>query len=323
MALAPKIFAALADPTRLRILMLLRAMELSVGELAQVLGQSQPRVSRHVRILIDAGLAERRKEGSWVFLSLGPRPRIEPLFQLVDRWAEIDGDTPSVAADAARLAAVRADRAAAATRYFASHASNWDALRSLHVAESEVEAAIARALEAGPEEGRPVGRLVDIGTGTGRMIELFAPGADQALGIDRSPEMLRLARAKLAEAGLDSAELRQGDMYALPLASGSADTVILHQVLHYAQNPAAALAEAARLLGPSGRLLIVDFAPHEREELRASDAHVRLGFADEAILRLLAEAGLEGRVVEHLEGGELTVTIWLGEQPANRIREVA
>jgi len=318
MALAPKIFAALADPTRLRILMLLRAMELSVGEIAQVLGQSQPRVSRHVRILIDAGLAERRKEGSWVFLSLGPRPRIEPLFQLVDRWLELDGADPWTAADAARLAAVRADRAAAAERYFAGQAGNWDALRSLHVAESEVEAAIGRALG-----DAPIGRLVDIGTGTGRMIELFGPGAVQALGIDRSPEMLRLARAKLAAAGLDSAELRQGDMYALPLPSDSADTVILHQVLHYAQNPAAAVSEAARLLGPNGRLLVVDFAPHEREELRIRDAHVRLGFADEAILKLFEEAGLEGRVVEHLEGGELTVTIWLGTRSETRLREVA
>lgn len=298
--------------------MLLRAMELSVGELAQVLGQSQPRVSRHVRILIDAGLAERRKEGSWVFLSLGPRPRTEPLFQLLDRWTELDGDNPSIAADAARLAAVRADRAAAAERYFAGHAEVWDALRSLHVAESEVEAAIARALA-----GAPIGRLVDIGTGTGRMIELFARAAEAALGIDRSPEMLRLARAKLAAAGLDTVELRQGDMYSLPLPSGAADTAILHQVLHYAQNPAAAVAEAARLLAPGGRLLIVDFAPHEREELRAADAHVRLGFADEAILKLLEEAGLAGRVVEHLEGGELTVTIWLGEQPEARLRSVA
>jgi ubiquinone/menaquinone biosynthesis C-methylase UbiE len=318
MALAPKIFSALADPTRLRIVMLLRAMELSVGELAQVLGQSQPRVSRHVKILIDAGLAERRKEGSWVFLSLGLRGRTEPLFQLLDRWAELDGDNPRVAADAARLAAVRADRAAAAERYFASHASVWDALRSLHVAESEVEAAIGRALA-----GAGVGRLVDIGTGTGRMIELFGRDADAALGIDRSPEMLRLARAKLAEAGLAAAELRQGDMYALPLPSGSADTAILHQVLHYAQNPAAAVAEAARLLGPDGRLLIVDFAPHDREELRSTDAHIRLGFADEAILKLMEEAGLEGRVVEHLEGGELTVTIWLGERGQTRLREVA
>ena len=318
MAQAPKIFASLADPTRLRILMLLRAMELSVGEIAQVLGQSQPRVSRHVKILIDSGLAERRKEGSWVFVSLGERARVEPLFQLLDRWSDLDGDTPTTAADADRLAAVRADRAAAAERYFAGHAGEWDALRSLHVAESEVEAAIARALG-----NMPLGRLIDIGTGTGRMIELFGPAATHALGIDRSPEMLRLARVKLAEAGLDAAELRQGDMYSLPLASDSAETVIIHQVLHYAQNPAAAVSEAARLLEPGGRLLIVDFAPHEREELRIRDAHVRLGFADETILKYLEEAGLEGRVVEHLEGGELTVTIWLGEQPQAKLKVVA
>ena len=318
MPLAAKIFASLADPTRLRILMLLRAMELSVGEIAQVLGQSQPRVSRHVRILLDAGLAEKRKEGSWVFLSLGARPRVEPLFQLLDRWSEQDGEDPWTAADAARLAAVRADRAAAAERYFAQHAGDWDALRSLHVAESEVEAAVARALG-----DRAIGRLVDIGTGTGRMIELFGRDSDRALGIDRSPEMLRLARVKLAEAGLDSVELRQGDMYSLALPSGAADTVIIHQVLHYAQNPAAAVAEAARLLVPGGRLLIVDFAPHEREELRSRDAHVRLGFADEAVLKHMEEAGLQGRVVEHLEGGELTVTIWLGEQPQSKLKVVA
>jgi ArsR family transcriptional regulator len=317
MAQPSRIFAALADPTRMRILTLLRAMELSVGELAQVLGQSQPRVSRHVKILIDAGLAERRKEGSWVFLSLGPRQRIEPLFQLVDRWAGLDGEDPWTAADAARLAAVRADRAAAAERYFAGQAGNWDALRSLHVAESEVEAAIGRALA-----DRPIGRLVDIGTGTGRMLQLFGPTADKAMGIDRSPEMLRLARAKLAEAGLD-AELRQGDMYALPLGAESADTVIIHQVLHYAQNPAAAVAEAARLLSPGGRLVIVDFAPHEREELRSADAHLRLGFADEAMLKHLEEAGLDGRVVEHLEGGELTVTLWMGERGERKLKAVA
>jgi ubiquinone/menaquinone biosynthesis C-methylase UbiE len=318
MSLAPDIFRSLADPTRLRILALLRAMELSVGELAQVLGQSQPRVSRHVRILIEAGLAERRKEGSWVFLSLGREERLEPLFDLVDCWTDLDGEDPWTIADAARLAAVRADRAAAAERYFAAHADHWDEIRSLHIAESEVEAAVARALE-----DRPVGRLVDIGTGTGRMIELFGREAAHALGVDRSPEMLRLARVKLAEAGLASAELRQADMYSLALPAASADTVIIHQVLHYAQQPAAAVAEAARLLSPRGRLLVVDFAPHEREELRARDAHARLGFADESMLGWMDEAGLEGRVVERLEGGELTVTIWAGERPEARLKVVA
>lgn len=314
----PDIFQSLADPTRLRILALLRAMELSVGELAQVLGQSQPRVSRHVKILIDAGLAERRKEGSWVFLSLGRAERVTPLFAMLDSWAELDGEDHWTLADAARLAAVRADRAAAAERYFESHAEEWDKLRSLHIAESEVEAAIARALD-----GRETGQLVDIGTGTGRMLELFAPQAERALGIDRSPEMLRLARVKLAEAGLALAELRQGDMYSLPLPSASADTVIIHQVLHYAQQPAAAVAEAARLLAPGGRLIIVDFAPHEREELRTRDAHARLGFSDETMLKYLKAAGLQGRAEEHLEGGELTVTLWVGERPKNKLKAVA
>jgi ArsR family transcriptional regulator len=318
MSRAPDLFRALGDPTRLRIVNLLRAMELSVGELAQVLGQSQPRVSRHVRILIEAGLAERRKEGSWVFLSLPAKERVEPLFALLDRWASLDGGDAWAVADAARLAAVRSDRAAAAERYFASHAADWDELRSLHIAESEVEAAVARALGE-----RPIGRLVDIGTGTGRMIELFGGSAESAVGVDRSPEMLRLARVKLAQAGLYDPELRQGDMYSLPLPAACADTVILHQVLHYAQQPEAAVAEAARLLKPGGRLLIVDFAPHDREELRARDAHARLGFSDEAILKYLSVAGLEGRVVEHLEGGELTVTIWAGEQPGQRLKVVA
>jgi ArsR family transcriptional regulator len=318
MLAAPEIFRSLADPTRLRIMTLLRAMELSVGELAQVLGQSQPRVSRHVKILIEARLAERRKEGSWVFLSLGAAERVEPLFMLLDRWAEADGEDPWFRADAARLAAVRADRAAAAERYFALHANHWDELRSLHIAETEVEAAIARALGE-----RPTGRLVDVGTGTGRMLELFGGEAKSALGVDRSPEMLRLARVKLAEAGLASAELRQADMYSLPLPAGSADTVIIHQVLHYAQQPAAAVAEAARLLAPGGRLLIVDFAPHEREELRDRDAHARLGFADEAVTGWMAAAGLDARVLEHLEGGELTVTLWEGEQPEERLKVVA
>jgi len=314
----PRLFAALADPTRLRVLALLRAMELSVGEIAQVLGQSQPRVSRHVKILVEAGLIDRRKEGSWVFLGLGAREIVEPIFGLIDRW-KARGGTDISAADADRLQAVRAERAAAAQAYFAAHAGDWDRLRTLHIAEAEVESAIGRAIADG---SRSVGRLVDIGTGTGRMIELFGGVATQALGIDRSPEMLRLARVKLAEAGL-AAELRQGDMYGLPLASGTADTVILHQVLHYAQNPAAAVAEAGRLLAPGGRLLIADFAPHEREELRTRDAHARLGFADEAVLRYFEQAGLEGRVVEHLEGGELTVTIWAGERPQTILKEVA
>lgn len=300
------IFRALADPTRLRIFHLLRAMELSIGELAQVLGQSQPRVSRHVKILTDAGLAERRKEGSWVFLGLGLDTSVAPLFAAIDAWNR-DGEDAGAVADRARLAAVRADRAASAARYFAEHAEDWDAIRSLHVPESAVEQRILAMLA-----GDPVGRMVDIGTGTGRMIELVGAKAASALGIDRSPEMLRLARVKLAEAGLDHAELRQGDMYALPLGDGSADLVILHQVLHFAQHPAAAIAESARLLTAGGRLLIVDFASHELEDLRTRDAHVRLGFADDQVGGWFHAAGLALDRVEELVGDALTVKLWLG-----------
>lgn len=319
MRIALSIFRALADPTRLRIVGLLRAMELSVGELAQVLGQSQPRVSRHVKILADAGLAVRRKEGSWVFLGLGSAARTAPVLDAIDAWAgEEPGDHWTVA-DIARLAAVRADRAAAAEAYFEAHAAEWDAIRSLHVPESAVEAAIIKLLA-----GEPLGTLVDLGTGTGRMLELLGQQAASAIGIDRSPEMLRLARAKLAAAGMERIELRQGDIYALPLASGAADTVILHQVLHYAQQPAAAVNEASRLLVPGGRLLIVDFAPHDREDLRSSDAHVRLGFDDEQIGGWFEAAGLALGPVRELKGGELTVKLWLGQRPAERAdKEIA
>ena len=309
-------FQALADPTRLRILALLRAMELSVGELAQVLGQSQPRVSRHLKILADAGVVERRKEGSWVFLTLVGESRAEPLFALLDCWAD-EATQRVFAADSARLEGVRAERAEAASRYFASHAEVWDQIRSLHVAESEVERAIERALD-----DRRVGRLVDIGTGTGRMIELFGPRADQAIGIDKSSEMLRLARVKLEAAGIPSS-LRQGDMYALPLPDGIADSIIIHQVLHYAHSPATAIAEAARVLATNGTLLVVDFAAHEREDLRETDAHVRLGFSDEAIASWFEAAGLAVDHVEHLKGGELTVTLWRGSKPGQRQRRAA
>nr|WP_183265289.1 metalloregulator ArsR/SmtB family transcription factor [Acidocella aromatica] len=305
------IFRALADPTRLRILALLRAMELSVGELAQVLVQSQPRISRHIKILAEAGLIGRRKEGAWVFLGLGDEALVRPLLAAIDAWAAQGPPDPWTVADQARLSAVQADRARAAEAYFNAHAGSWDEMRSLYVAESDVEAAITALLA-----DAPIGRLVDIGTGTGRMLELFAPQALGATGIDRSPEMLRLARAKLAAKGLEHVELRQGDMYGLALPDGAADTVLLHQVLHYAQLPEAALAEAARLLAPGGRLLVVDFAPHEREELRSRHAHVRLGFSDEQMAHWFVAANLTTEAVRALEGGELTVKLWLGRKPA-------
>jgi ubiquinone/menaquinone biosynthesis C-methylase UbiE len=303
---------ALADPTRLRIALLIRQLELSVGELVQILGQSQPRVSRHIRILDEAGIAERRKEGSWVFLRPGAQLNNSAMEALLIMAAGDDGR--NMANDIKKLELVRTERAKMAAAYFAEHASEWDSLRGLHIAESEVEAAMQKYLNV-----TPLGKLLDIGTGTGRMIELFASNADHVTAIDSNSEMLRVARAKLASApGLSSdfhkVDILLGDFNALPLADGSHDTILFHQVLHYAQAPERVIAEAARVLAPSGRMMIVDFAPHDREELRSIHAHARLGFSDALILRAFANGGMHLADHATLDGGELKVKIWLGQK---------
>jgi ArsR family transcriptional regulator len=312
------ILQALADPTRLRILALLRRMELAVGELAQILGQSQPGVSKHLKTLLDCGLVNRRREGNWIFFSRGEAALMEPVFIFLDRLAEYHGESAWIAADAARLVAINAERADEAARYFAAHAGEWDTLRALHVPTDQVDDAILAAIG----DRRP-GRVVDLGTGTGTIVQLLSPRADHIIGIDRSPEMLRYGRARLAELGIANAELRQGDMYRLDLPSGSGDTVILHQVLHYAQHPATAIAEAARLLDRDGQLLVIDVARHEREDLRRNHAHARLGFSDEEMLGYFKAAGLKGDAVAHLAGGELTVTIWSAQRNRARLKIVS
>ncbi|MXV43742.1 metalloregulator ArsR/SmtB family transcription factor [Saccharibacter sp. 17.LH.SD] len=306
------IFQALAEPTRLRILRLLREMELSVGELAQVLGQSQPRVSRHVKVLAEAELVVRRKEGSWVFLALGAEKDLQPIFSALDHWhpPESEDEDDLGRADRQRLQAVRNVRMGAAEDWFEVHAAEWDAIRSLHVSESEVEAGIRHIIG-----DAPIGSLVDIGTGTGRMLELLAGQCQHALGFDRSPSMLRLARAKLEHAQTASGEkinLRQGNFYALPIAENATDLAIIHQALRYAQHPAAVIIEAARILTPDGKLLVVDFASHQREELRMRDAHVYLGFSDQQMKDWFHSAGLDLVSTQAL-AGELTVKMWLGQ----------
>ncbi len=304
---------ALADPTRLRIMRLLAAMELAVGELAQVLGQSQPRVSRHVGILCDAGLAERHREGSWVFLraTVGHErgsPVGEAVARLLATAEREDGDyARACAEDRRQLAAIRAARESGAEAYFARHAEQWDELRKLHSADELVEQRLASALEAAP-----LGEVLDIGTGTGRMAELFADSATRVVALDKSLDMLRVARAKLQNLEMGSVDLVQGDFAALPFPAHSFDTVLLHQVLHFAQDPTAALTEAARVTRPGGRIAIVDFAAHALEELRDRYAHARLGFTDGAVHTLLTEAGYDPAAPIALDGGELVVKIWLG-----------
>jgi len=300
------IFAALADPTRLRVMLLVRDLQLSMGELAEILDQSQPRVSRHVRILAEVGLVRRHKEGAWVFVGLGDNVPTAEIYALIERL--LDGQDPC-AAERVRLDHVRAERQRAVANWFASNAEEWDMMRRMEGPVSAVEPAI---LEAGREPS--VGRLLDIGTGTGRMLELLAGEATSAVGIDRSPEMLRIARTKLAALELPNAEVRQVDMRSLPFEPASFDTVTLHQVLHFADDPAAVVGAAARLVAPGGKILIADYATHDREELRSRFQHVRLGFEDAAILGWLASAALQGTCLMAHPGPELTTKLWEGRR---------
>jgi SAM-dependent methyltransferase len=310
---------ALADPTRLRIMRLLHAMELAVGELAQVLNQSQPRVSRHIKILCDAGLAERRKEGSWVFLrSAIGEDRAPPLGTATARLlsvAEADdaGFAAQCAEDRRHLAAIRAARQASAEAYFARYAGEWDTLRNLHAPDEPVEVALLQALNAS-KQGATLGQTLDIGTGTGRIAELLATSATHVTGLDKSPEMLRLARARLQSLPADKTDLLLGDFTRLPFADASFDTVLLHQVLHYAQEPEAVLAEAARAARVGGCIAVVDFAAHDREELRSQHAHARLGFSDDQMMALFSGAGFAAQPPIALPGHSLTVKIWTGRK---------
>jgi ArsR family transcriptional regulator len=302
------VLRAAAEETRLRILALLAEGELSVSDLTDILGQSQPRISRHLKLLVEAGLIERHREGAWAFFRLaeGRAGLVDPLVAGLDRGA------PPLSEDRARLDAVREQRAEAAQSFFARLAPKWDELRSLHVPEATVEEAVREAL--GP---RPIGGLLDLGTGTGRMLGLLAPLAGRAVGLDSSHAMLSVARANLEQQGLARVELRQGDIHAPPFAKAGFDLVIVHQVLHYLDDPARALKAAARLVAPGGRLLVVDFAPHDLEFLRTAQAHRRLGFSTEQIAGWLAEAGLPAVTARDLAptaSGQLTVTLWLAQE---------
>jgi ArsR family transcriptional regulator len=298
---------AAGEATRVRILALLAEGELTVKDLTAILGQSQPRISRHLKLLAEAGLIDRYPEGAWVFYRLAEagaqRQLAGDIFALTDR-----GD-PVLAQDRERLAAVKHEHAEAARRYFAENAADWDTIRALHVADAAVEAAMTEALGS-----RPFDSLLDLGTGTGRMLELLAPLYSRAVGIDASAAMLAVARANLDRAGIVNAQVRHGDIQHLPFGRNAFDVVTIHQVLHYLDEPERAIAEAARVLRPGGRLLIADFAPHALEFLREEHAHRRLGFARATLKAWVEGAGLrleEARDLKADAAGKLTVTIWL------------
>ncbi|CAA0094496.1 Ubiquinone/menaquinone biosynthesis C-methyltransferase UbiE [Starkeya nomas] len=316
---------AAGEDTRLRLLALIGEGELTVSELTEILGQSQPRISRHLKLLAEAGLVERFREASWVFYR---RAVDTPGAALTDALLELMApDDDILLRDRERLDAVRAARAAQAQDYFRAHAHEWDAIRRLHAPEAQVEAAIKAALS-----GQRIGSLLDLGTGTGRILELFADEMERGVGIDLSADMLAVARANLERAGVRNATVRQGDIYNLALPRDAFDVVIIHQVLHFLEDAPRAIKEAARVLRPGGRLLVVDFDPHDLEFLREQHAHRRLGFAPEIMESWLTQAGLSlqsHRLLAPQGDGKLTVSLWLARDPrvvmaeAQQTQEVA
>lgn len=300
------VLRAAGEGTRLRLLSLLNDGEHSVKDLTEILGQSQPRVSRHLKLLADAGLVTRNAEGAWAYYGLAPNGAGGDLARwLVGRLRPGDPDRQR---DLERLDSVRSAQQAQAAAYFAKVAASWDMLRSLHVAEEAVEAAILNAFG-----DRVVDLLIDVGTGTGRMLELLAGHYRRGIGIDSSREMIAVARAKLAAAAVSHAQVRLGDVAELDGSLGRAEAIVIHQVLHYFDDPGKVLAQARRALRGGGEIVVVDFAPHDLEFLRSQHAHRRLGIAETQMIRWARAAGLEVVHVDRLAPASsdgLTVCLW-------------
>ncbi len=309
------VFRAIGEETRLRIMALLLRGELTVSEITQILGQSQPRVSRHLKILTDAGLVDKFREGSWMFYRvIAPTPEATDAILGAVAALNASGDRV-IARDGDRFDQSRQARAAAAAAYFEKNAAEWDTVRGLQIEESAVEKRMRALLP-----GAPVDLFVDIGTGTGRMLTVFSDAYGSGVGFDLSREMLAVARANLDRAGVGHAQVRHGDLFSLPVETASADVVCIHQVLHFLAEPGAAVREASRLLKSGGHLLISDFAPHELEFLRIDHAHRRLGFPDEEVAAWCAASGLDLVKTETLSPesdgkNALTVKIWLARAP--------
>lgn len=301
---------AAAESSRLRILALLARGDLTVSDITEILGQSQPRVSRHLKLLMEAGLIGRYQEGSWAFFRLSDADAARDfVLRLI---AGIRSADPQVERDLERLVSVKRKRQDRAAEYFSENAASWDQIRLLHAPDRAVEAALLKLVGK-----RPFQAMLDLGTGTGRLLEIFSPLYRRGVGIDMSREMLAVARANLDKAGISNAQVRQGDIFSPPVERDAYDLVTIHQVLHYLDDPARAVSEAAKLLRPAGRLVIVDFAPHALEFLRDEHAHLRLGFSDRQIEDWFSEAGLDLEDSQEFEprGGteaRLTVKLWLG-----------
>lgn len=306
------VLRAIGEETRLRIVALLQHGELTVTDLTDILGQSQPRISRHLRLLADAGVVDKHREGTWAFFDLAPNGPIGEL--IADLLALTDKHDTVLAADLDRLTIVRSRRTASAQDYFAGIAPRWDEERSLHASDATVEQAILEAIGSTAYKS-----VLDVGTGTGRILQLLGHDAERAVGLDSSHSMLSVARANLERAEMRGIDLRQGDVYSPPFDRNSFDLIVIHQVLHFLDDPARAVREAARLLTPGGRLLIVDFAPHSLEFLRNDHAHLRLGFRTDTVEGWLEQSGLDVPTTSSIAGERLTVSLWLGRDRRSNV----
>ena len=305
-----KILKALAEPSRLRLFNLCFTGEFTVSELVQILGQSQPRVSRHLRILCEAGLLQKIREGNWMLYRIAVETDGAMIGKkILDSLPKSD---PAIDRDQERLSSVMMDRSKSATDYFRFRAEQWDQLRKQHVDESQIE-----DIEGifGQEK---INNFLDVGTGTGRMLELAGPYAEKMEGIDQSREMLAVARRNLEQTRFNNYSIRQDDMYQLSAADENYDIVCIHQVLHFAQEPGKVIAEASRVLQQGGRLVIVDFVTHKIVELREIHHHYRLGFSDGEFVHWFQRSGLHFRSPTHIAGRQLTVGIWIGTKMSKK-----
>ncbi len=294
---------AAAEPTRLRLLALAGRGAFCVMEFTEILGQSQPRLSRHLKLLCDCGLLDRVREGTNVWFALPTGSDGDLARELV---ARLPSDDPTLEADRRQAARVLAERAREASDSFRRQGADWDEMRALELPAAAVEQALMTLV---PEPGR----LLDIGTGTGRVLELLAPRIQQGLGVDASKAMLALARTRLSGQAFAHCAVRQADMYRLQLADGAFDTVVMQMVLHYAEAPAGVVMEAARVLRPGGRLIVIDLAAHTRADLVTKRAHRWSGFSDAAIADMMAAAGLQPTAPLTVPG-PLDVRIWPAER---------
>jgi ArsR family transcriptional regulator len=301
---------AAAEPTRLRLLALAARGAFCVTELTEILGQSQPRLSRHLKLLCESGLLERDREGANVWFALPTSADGNLARELV---ARLPADDATLEADRRQAARVLAERARAASERFRRQGADWDEMRALDLPAQAVEDALLSLIRPAPDT-----RLLDVGTGTGRVLELLAERFGQGLGVDASKAMLALARSRLARAGLTHCAVRLADMYRLPLADASFDTAVLQMVLHYAEDPAGVLGEVARVLRPDGRLIVIDLARHARDDLATKLAHRWPGFADADMAEMLSAAGLEGGDPLTVPG-PLTIRIWPATRHADAV----